>query len=120
MMHLWLSKTMGDGILPTGEIIWQKWNQFADLVGIAEEDWLDLNNEWLQCFKARNRLKEVQSHGEAVLANTHGVEDEQKWVHALIKRYSYKLCNIFNMDETGLLWVYASPACFYSLTHSTG
>jgi len=120
MMYLWVSKTMGDGILLTGEILRQKWNQFADLVGIEEEDRLNLSNGWLQRFKARNGLKEVKRHGEAASANTHSVEDERKRVQALIKKYGYKLRDIFNMDETGLFWAYAPPTCFYSLTHSTG
>ena len=38
MMYLWVSKLMGDGILVTGEVLCQKWNAFADLVGIPQED----------------------------------------------------------------------------------
>ena len=90
-----------------------------DLVGIAEDDRLNLSNGWLQCFKARNGLKEVKRHGEAASANTHSVEDEWKRVQALIKKKGYELRDIFNMDETGLFWVYAPPPYFYSLTHST-
>jgi len=34
MMDLWVSKAMSHGILLTGEVLRQKWNNFADLVGI--------------------------------------------------------------------------------------
>jgi len=47
MMYLWVSKAMGDGILVTGEVLHQKWNAFADLVGIPQEDRLKLSNGWL-------------------------------------------------------------------------
>ena len=44
MMYLWVSKAMGDRILLTGEVLRQKWNQFADLVGIPADDRLGLSN----------------------------------------------------------------------------
>ena len=51
MMYLWVLKAMGDGILLTGEILRQKWNAFANMVGIPDDDWLKLSNGWLKCFK---------------------------------------------------------------------
>jgi hypothetical protein len=54
MMDLWVLKAMGDVILLTGNILHQKWNVFADLVGIPEDDRLKLSNGWLGCFKGRN------------------------------------------------------------------
>lgn len=33
MMDLWVLKAMGDGINITGEVLRQKWRQFADLAG---------------------------------------------------------------------------------------
>ena len=58
MMYLWVSKAMGDGILLTGKVLCQKWNAFANLVGIPEDDRLKLSNGWLECFKDRNGLKD--------------------------------------------------------------
>ena len=60
MMYLWVLKAMGDGILVTGEVLHQKWNAFADLVGIPQEDRLKLSNGWLARFKERNGLKEMK------------------------------------------------------------
>lgn len=60
MMYLWVSKAMGDGILVTGEVLHQKWNTFADLTGIPQEDQLKLSNGWLARFKDRNGLKEMK------------------------------------------------------------
>ena len=108
MMYLWVSKAMGDGILVTGEVLRQKWNAFADLVGIPQEDRLKLSNGWLARFKERNGLKEMKQHGEAASANALAdtVEQERKRIQELIKRYGYRLHDIFNMDETGLFYGY--------------
>ena len=65
MMDCWISVTMGDGILLTGEVLHQKWNAFAELAGIPEDERLKLSNGWLVRFKASYDLKEVRRHGEA-------------------------------------------------------
>jgi len=78
MMYLWVSKAMGDNILLTGEVLCQKWNRFADLVGIPEDERLSLSNGWLAQFKDRNGLKEIKRHGEAASAHADTVERERK------------------------------------------
>jgi hypothetical protein len=65
MMDLWVSKAMADGILLTGEILRQKWNVFADLDGVPEDERLKLSHGWLAHFKERNSLREMKRHGEA-------------------------------------------------------
>jgi hypothetical protein len=104
MMDLWVSKAMSHGILLTGEVLRQKWNRFADLVGIPEDERLNLSNGWLSRYKGRNGLKELKRHGEAASANTENVERERKRIQELITKYGYQLRDIFNMDETGLFW----------------
>jgi Tc5 transposase DNA-binding domain len=101
MMDLWVSKAMGDAILITGEVLCQKWNAFADLVGIHEDDRLKLSNGWLASFKERNSLKEMKRHGEATSANAETVKNERKRIQALITEYGYQQRDVFNMDETG-------------------
>ena len=48
---------MSDGITLTGDVIWQKWGDFADCVGIPEDERLQLSDGWLASFKAWNGLK---------------------------------------------------------------
>ena len=78
MMDLWVSKAMGDGILLTGEVLHQKWTRFADLVGVPEDERLNLSNGWLLHYKDRNGLKQFKHHGEAGSANAETVERERK------------------------------------------
>ena len=95
---------MADRILLTREILWQKWNIFADLAGVPKDDRLKLSNGWLTWFKDRNGLREWKQHGEAASANDETVEQEQKWIQNLIKEGQYQLRDIYNMDETGLFY----------------
>ena len=81
---------MGDGILLTGEVLHQKWNTFADLVGFPEEDRLKLSNGWLAQFKDSNDLKEMKQHGEAASANADTVEQERKQIQEIIKKHGYE------------------------------
>ena len=103
-MDLWVSKAMADRILLTGEVLRQKWNVFADLAGVPEDDRLKLSNGWLARFKDRNGLREWKRHGEAASANNETVKQEQKRIQNLIKEGQYQLRDIYNMDETGLFY----------------
>jgi Tc5 transposase DNA-binding domain len=116
MMYLWVSKAMGDGVLLTGEVLRQKWNRFADLVGVPEDERLGLSNGWLDRFKARNGLKDIKRHGEAASASVDTVEQERKRIQELIKKYGYELRDIFNMDETGLFYAYVPISHFSGST----
>ncbi|KIJ90741.1 hypothetical protein K443DRAFT_116166 [Laccaria amethystina LaAM-08-1] len=107
MMDLWVSKAMNDKLLLTGQVLRHKWNTFADLLGIPEDDRLKLTDGWLTRFKARNGLKDIKRHGEAGSSAAETVTKERKRVQGLIEKYGYELRNIYNMDETGLFYGYA-------------
>jgi hypothetical protein len=110
MLDLWVSKAMADKLLLMGKVLFQKWKLFADLVGVPDDEWLNLSKGWLSNFKAWNGLKEVKWHGEAASAPLKTVVMEQLCIQELIKERSYKPCNIFNADESALFyaWVLSS------------
>ena len=109
MMELWVSKVMSDDIILTGEVLRQKWIRFADLVGVPEDDRLNLSDGWLARFKVRNGLKEFKRHGEAASANSETVERERQRIQTLIEEYGVEPRDLFNTDETGLFYGQASP-----------
>jgi hypothetical protein len=74
------------------------------LVGIPEDEWLNLSEGWLSHFKARCSLKMFTCHGEVALASAQVVEAERQHIQELIKIHGYKLRNIFNMDKIGLFY----------------
>ncbi|EEB92288.1 hypothetical protein MPER_09228 [Moniliophthora perniciosa FA553] len=124
MMDLWVSKAMHDRILLTGDILRGKWKEFADLVGIPQDERLELSDGWLDKFKKRsvnvfvgawkmlkglnrNGLKMHKRHGEAASSSPIAIENERKRIQEIIDRLTkqgYKLRDIFNMDETGLFY----------------
>jgi hypothetical protein len=115
MMYLWVSKAMSDGILLTGEVLRQKWNTFADLAGIPNDERLKLSNGWLGRFKDRNGLRQMKRHGEAASSNVETVRSERKRLQDLIGEAGYELRDVFNMDESGLFWGYAAPTISCSI-----
>ena len=106
MMELWVSKAMQNNVLLTGEVLRQKWKQFADLAGVPEDEWLNLSDGWLTRFKTRNGLRQIKQHGEAGSADPEHVAQERQRVQELIQGHGYHLKDIFNMDETGLFYAY--------------
>ena len=104
MMDLWVTKAMRDKLMLTGEVLWQKWAASADLVGIPEDERLNLSEGWVTKFKERCSLKQFKRHGEAASAEPKTIEEERKRVQELVKKFGYALHDIFNMDETGLFY----------------
>ena len=104
MLNLWISKALADSVLITGDLICQKWTQFADLVGVPEDERLKLSEGWLSRYKARAGLKGIKRHGEAASADSATVDSERLRIQELIKKLGYEPCDIFNADESGLFY----------------
>ena len=96
MLDLWVSKATADGVLLTGEIIRQKWQKFADLTGVPDDERLKLSEGWLSWYKVRTGLKEIKRHGEAGSMALAKVEDDQLQIQAIIKKGGYERRDIFN------------------------
>ena len=105
-MDLWVARALQDGILLTGDVLCQKWLQFADLAGVPTDDRLQLSNGWLAQYKARNGLKEFKCHGKASSVSEQMVKKERERIQTIIKEGGYEPQDIFNMDETGLFYEY--------------
>jgi hypothetical protein len=112
MLELWVEQAMRDKIHVSGEVLRQKWTEFAVLCGIPEEDRLALSEGWLGRLKVRLGLHEFKRHGEAASASPEVVEEERKRVRELIEKGGFKARDIYNMDETGLFY---GCACFWCL-----
>jgi hypothetical protein len=104
MMEFWVTTALNNGVKLTGDLIRQKWTEFADIRKIPEEDRLALSSGWLTRMKHRMGIKEYKSHGEAGSADPKDVETEQRRIQELIEKSGYRFKDIFNMDETGLFY----------------
>jgi hypothetical protein len=109
MLELWVARTMRDKIQISGDALKEKWKDFATLMGIKAEEWIELSNGWLDGIKRATGLKEFKRHGEALSADPVSVEEEQTRVQGIITESGLCSKDVFNMDETGLFWVYV---CF--------
>ena len=111
MMEIWITQALNRGVKLTGELLRQKWTEFADIRKIPEEDRLTLSSGWLTRLKQRMGIKEFKSHGEAGSADPNDVEAERRRIQELIKSGGYSLRDIFNMDETGLFYACVAFLC---------
>ncbi|KAI7958282.1 hypothetical protein MJO29_006499 [Puccinia striiformis f. sp. tritici] len=98
----WMTQAVHYSLPITGEIIKEKWRDFARLDGIPSEEWLKLSSGWLESFKTRHQLRTFRKHGEAASVDITVVESEVVRMQEITKDYNLK--DIFNMDETGLFY----------------
>lgn len=57
MLELWVAIAIVEKLLITGDVLHQKWTEFADCVGVPEDERLCLSEGWLTSFKERNNSK---------------------------------------------------------------
>ena len=105
MLDTWVTMACEDGLLLTGDIICQKWKQFANMRGIPQDEQLTLSEGWLSKYKLQIGLKGVKHHGEAASACPEAIEKEQNRIQKIIKESGLGAKDVFNMDETGLFYV---------------
>lgn len=103
MLDLWVEKALASKIHLTGNIIRQKWIDFADQLAITQDDCLKLSNGWLTSYKSQMGIKEFRRHDEAGGVDMVAVEAERAQLKEIID--GYKPCDTYNMDETGLFYV---------------
>jgi hypothetical protein len=115
MLDLWAEQAMARDVMLTGEVLRQKWTQFADLVDVPEDEHLNLSDGWLARFKMWNGMHEYKCHGKAASADPAVMEEEKDHIRNILKKHEYATKDIFNMDETGLFYAYAIPksGCSY-------
>ncbi|KAF5380730.1 hypothetical protein D9757_007081 [Collybiopsis confluens] len=85
MLNLWVTKIMENGVSITGEVLRQKWQHFANLVGVPEDERLTLSEGWVEKYKKRNGLHSVKRHGEAASADSEAVANERARIQKLLK-----------------------------------
>lgn len=101
-LQTWVQQADMAGVTLTGDVIRQKWRQFADLFKVPESEWLMLSEGWLTSFKTRNGLKNRRKHGEAASASKDAAIAERKRIREITDLYHPR--DIYNMDETGLFY----------------
>lgn len=101
-LAMWVTQALEDKVNVTGDVIREKWRRFATFLQILEAEWPALSEGWLTRFKDRNGLKERKKHSEVASQNTTTADAERKRVREICLLFA--LCDIYNLDETGLFW----------------
>ncbi|KAI7960756.1 hypothetical protein MJO28_001245 [Puccinia striiformis f. sp. tritici] len=102
MLDVWVTQALHSKMTLTGDIIRAKWQEFASKSGIPSSEWLSLSDGWLTSFKSRHHLKSFKKHGEAAQAEEVDVSNERERLRELLRGYNRE--DIWNMDETGLMY----------------
>ena len=115
----WQQRMEAKRAIITGDILkakahhfWQALPQFGD---VPEPPW---SNGWLQGFKKRFQIREFVQHGEAASAATSDEENIKQMERLWQLCIEYNLCDIFNMDETGLNWKRTPDRTLATKAHS--
>ncbi|POW22340.1 hypothetical protein PSHT_01402 [Puccinia striiformis] len=108
-LNKWMKQAMHLNLTVTGEVIKEKWRDFAWLAGIPSEEWLSLSSGWLDSYKMRHQIKSYLKHGEGASVDLVVLEEEVERIKKITSKFELK--NIFNMDKTGL---------FFSMPPDTG
>jgi hypothetical protein len=103
LLEEWTQNALASKAIISGDLLCEKWKDFAQLQGIPSEQWLKLSNGWLDSFKSRNNLKMYKKHGEEAQADPKDIAQEVKRLKKLISQFPPN--DVFNMDETGLFYV---------------
>ena len=92
---------MTGGLSINGPMICSQAHKFDLELGISENK-LKFSNGWLDSFKDCANLCQIKCHGEAGLVLDTAVA--LAWEEVQKKLEDYQICNIYNIDETGLFY----------------
>ena len=102
----------GDILKTKAKELWAALPQYDD---IEEPKW---SNGWLEGFKKRFKIKEYVQHGEAGSAATDNPDNIAQMEEVRGLCTEYKLCDILNIDETGLNWKRTPDRTLVTKSHS--
>ncbi|KAG7155896.1 Tigger transposable element-derived protein 1-like 54 [Homarus americanus] len=76
----------------------------AHKVGIAEPKPFNASSGWLQGFKKRNKITNINIGGEGASADHVAASDFPPFLREVMEEGQYTDDQVFNMDESGLFW----------------
>jgi hypothetical protein len=98
----WQLKVERQGGSTTGDILQEKARQiWVQLPQSKGKECPEFSTRWLEKFKKRHNIQARIRHGEAG-SIPDGVEEEMRSLQTIAGEYKEE--DIYNMDETGLLW----------------
>jgi L-arabinose isomerase len=94
----WILEAHAHKLIITADVLRTKAAHFGGLLGITSK----YSTSWINKFKRRYNIFNFQMHGEAGAVDPVDAESARKKMVELTK--GFEPCDIYNADETGLLW----------------
>ena len=101
----WILRCQQARISLSWQLIQKKTSSFADLLQLPESQRTSFSDGWLKKFLARHELRSIKMQGESGSADVEAIEKALPDLQETMSRY--QLCDVFNMDETGLFYCMA-------------
>lgn len=101
-MYTWFLQKRSQGQPISGPLVCEKAIQLNQQLGGDPE--FKATTGWLQRFKSRHGIRELEIHGEKLSANPTAATDFRETFLGFISANGYNKSNIYNADETGLNW----------------
>ncbi|KAG7160341.1 Tigger transposable element-derived protein 1-like 21 [Homarus americanus] len=76
----------------------------ARKMGITEPKPFNASSGWLQRFKIRNKITNINIGGEEASADRAAAREFPPFLHEIMEEGQYSDDQVFNMDESGLFW----------------
>ncbi|XP_043261445.1 jerky protein homolog-like [Colletes gigas] len=112
-LHSWFLQRRATGKLITDIQFQQKAKQLNEEFGGPSS--FSASRGWVWRFKRRHGIRLLKLHGENIFSNAKGAEEFSLCFLRRLKEENIDLQNVYNMDETGLLWKAVSQE---SLVHA--
>ena len=99
-LWLWFCNIRSRNLAVSDEMLQEKGREFGQRLGVSEG--FSYSRGWLQGFKHRHKISLRTIQGEA--ASVSDALVTEGWEKLLDDLAGYELCDIYNMDETGLFF----------------
>ena len=98
-LQVWFASSRSQNVVITDAVLREKAKQFGADLGVTD---FQYSNGWLQRFKSRCGIANQMICGESAGVDPNVVNRGREQAAAWIKGYA--LCDVYNLDETGLFY----------------
>lgn len=104
VLYTWFSAKRAEGKPITGPMIIEKAKVFHRELNLPEDEMLSFSKGWLHNFKIRHGIRKLDISGEIKSADEAAANEYKITFQNLVDQYDLSAPQIYNADETGLLW----------------